>query len=64
MENVPEIMSQLLQQSELTSALQATVREAWAVIYAHGGVIAEFASEQEALLEAAQWNGVCLRLVS
>lgn len=57
-------MSQLLQHSDVTSSLAAAVREVWAVIYAHGGVIAEFTSEQEALLEAARWNGVCVRLVS
>ncbi|GGM27344.1 hypothetical protein ACFQDN_13500 [Pseudomonas asuensis] len=44
------------------SIIQKTVQEAWAVIYAHGGIISEFSSEQEAKCEAEQWGGVCFRL--
>jgi hypothetical protein len=45
----------------LVSMIQKTVQEAWAVVYAHGGIITEFSSEQEARREAEQWNGVWFR---
>jgi hypothetical protein len=44
------------------NSFQAALKETWAVLYAHGGVIAEFDSEQEARDEAERWTGVCFRL--
>ena len=32
-----------------------------AVVYAHGGLIAEFSDEASARREAEQWAGICLR---
>jgi len=40
--------------------LQSKV-ENWVVVYAHGGLIAEFSDEASARREAEQWAGICLR---
>ncbi len=35
--------------------------ENWVVVYAHGGLIADFDDEASARREAEQWAGICLR---
>lgn len=40
----------------------ASIKEAWAVLYAHGGIISEFSSKSEAHDEAERWNGFWFRL--
>ncbi|GGL96304.1 hypothetical protein ACFQDN_01140 [Pseudomonas asuensis] len=44
------------------NSLQVALKETWAVIYAHGGIIAEFDNERDAREEAERWTGVCFRL--
>ncbi|RRW39519.1 hypothetical protein EGJ52_24415 [Pseudomonas luteola] len=51
-----------LGQDDCTFLAQPVHPVCWIVIYAHGGVVLEFDDKEEALLEASEWNGLCVEL--